>query len=167
MDIELQTNQNTRDINILTNTVTELATIVKYSEKQHENDRDDLKSVVSELKSLNDKIGSMAGVQHELGSLLGEIGKLRHDIRNMEQAQLAIPLLKKDLVENEKAISKLESRIGMLEKWKESKEGAVEAIRWVVRGFWSIFGTGILALGSFVLYLFFNHSIPKGTIGGE
>lgn len=157
VDLEQQTQQNTKDIHTLTIQVNKLATIVEFAEKHHESDRQDMRDVVSGLKGLNEKIGALANLQEKIGLMTGEIGKLRHDIKNLENAQSGIPMLRDKLTYNEKGVADHETRLAAIEKWRDRKDGAAGAVNWLLHGFWAVFGSAILAVVGFVLWLFFNH----------
>lgn len=158
-----ETRQNTKDIGILTTTVKELATMFRYAEKEYEHSRQDMKEVVVGLKTLNEKIGAMDGVQKEIGILIGEVGKLRHDIKNVEHAQQAIPILKENLIRNDKMVSDHETRVDALEKWKDEKDGAFGAVKVVIHSIWAFTSIGGL---SFIAWLLRGYW-AGGAIGGE
>ena len=112
--------------------------------------------MVSELKSLNDKITSMAGVQKEMSTLGGEVGKLRHDLRNAENAINGMPLLQKMITENQNKIAALTAQTAELMKWKDKHEGAAGAIASAAKALWTLFGGGVMALGYFLLRAYFT-----------
>jgi chromosome segregation ATPase len=160
MPLDEETRQNTRDIASLAATVGKLATTVEYTEKSHEEDRKSVKELATELRTLNDKLGSMNGVQKELGTLAGEVGKLRHDLKNTEQAQQAIPLIKEYVAKVDKQVADHETRVDILEKWKERSDGATGAVRVIIHALWAFASIGGL---SFLAWLLRSWS----KVGGE
>lgn len=160
MDIEAQTQRNTDDISKLTAAVSELALTMRYEIERGKEERDNVKSMVNELRGLNEKMGSLTTMTAELAELKGELGKQRHDIRNLENAQNAIPLLKNIVDESSKKIAVLETKDEGCKEWRDKHDGATRAMSIAVRAMWAVCGTGVLSLGAFVLYLFFTNTSP-------
>lgn len=164
MNVEQETRQNTKDIASLAATVGKLATVFEYSEKAHEKDRRNLEAITAELRTLNDKLTGMNGVQKEIGTLMGEVGKLRHDIKNMEQPLAAIPLIKEALAGADKKSSDHEIRIDFLEKWKERSDGATGAVKIIIHMLWAFVAAGGL---SFIAWMAGLFNSGGRHIGGE
>lgn len=162
MDIEIQTRENTKAISDLAATVTRIATVVEITERQRSDERQDMRNVVAELKILGDKIGTISSISEKIGELSGEIGKLRHDIKNLENAQQAIPLLKNSQVISEKVIADHETRVNILEKWKDNTDGAAGAVKVIVHIVWAFASVGGLTFIGWLMGLF-----NGGRIGGE
>ncbi len=156
-----ETRQNTKDIAALAATVDKLATVFQYAEKAHEEDRKDLKEITTELRTLNEKLSGMNGVQKELGALTGEVGKLRHDLKTAETVLQAVPLIKESLVSSSEKSDEQERRIDGLEKWKERTDGAAGAVRVIIHAIWAFVSIGGLGFIGWIMGAF------NGRIGGE
>lgn len=162
MDLEAQTRENTKAISDLANTVTKLVTTVEITEKQRGEDRQDTRKIFEELKTLNEKMNSVPSLTEKFANLFAEVGKLRHDIHNIQQGQQAIPLLKDSHVKSEKAIADHETRINLLEKWKDNTDGVTGAVKIIIHCVWAFVSVGGL---SFIAWLAIKFT--GGHIGGE
>ena len=164
MDLEEQTRENTRNISSLATSVTELATMFKYTEKSREEERLDVRAAVDELKSLNNKIASMANVQKEVATLSSDVRTMNHDVRNIQSSLVAIGLLKDKQVECEKKSENHEARINEIEKKWDKADGATGAVKVVVHMIWAFVSVGGIG---FVAWLFGLWGHSGGRISGE
>lgn len=160
MDVEAQTAKNTEDISKVTAAVGELTVTMKFEMERGKEERESIKSMLSELKGINEKMGSISNLQLKISELEGELGKQRHDIKNLENAQQAFPVFKEKLEECGKKVAVLEAKDQGCKEWRDKHDGAKGAATVAIRAFWAVFGTGLIALGSFVLYLFFTSQSP-------
>lgn len=160
MDLEERTNKNTDDINKVTKAVAELTVTMRFEMERGKEERDSIKSVLIELRGINEKMGSLTTVQNEVSELKGEMGKYRHDLRNLESLLQALPLIKKDVEENTKNIAVLQTKDDTCKEWRDKHDGATKAMSVAVRAMWAVCGTGVLSVASFVLYLFFTSQQP-------
>lgn len=168
-----QIKENSRNIAALTNTVTRLATIVETSEKQRADDRHDMRGIYESLKALNDKIADLTLIRQQINDLSGQVGGLRHDVKNIENGQGAIPLIKEKLVEVEKDILSLQTSVEDFKTFKDKHEGATGVVHVIIHLVWAVFGTGIISVGYYILSNYFQHPNTtttyesKQVIGGE
>lgn len=145
MEMDVQLAQNTQNITSLTATVTELSTVVKYEVDRAKEDRNSVKDMVTELKSLNEKISGMAGVQKEMSQTARDIAELRTRVDQLKEW--------KDKYD----LSKMDSRIAALEKIGSEEAGAAKAIATGADWFWRLFGPCITALGFSAIVWYVNH----------
>jgi len=134
MDMEAQLNENTRNITALTATVTQLSTVVGYEVERAKEDRGNVKDVLTELKSLNDKITGIAGVQKEHSGAAAAIAELKIRVDQLKEW--------KDKYD----LSNMNTRITALESVNTKEEGVKEAVSTGAEWFWRLFGPAISAL---------------------
>lgn len=145
MDVETQTLQNTADIGKLTGLVAELATTARIEFERMKEDRAGVKDMVAELKGLNDKISSMAGVQKEMAQNAKDVTELRTRVDQLKEW--------KDKYD----LSAFNSRIATLETAKEREEGASKALSTGANWLWMIFGPVVTAVIVGGLTYYFSH----------
>lgn len=145
MDLEAQTGENTKSIAALALTVTELATAVKYESENAKRDRDSVKEMVAELKSLNQKIADMAGVQKEQTQVGKDVAELRTRVDQLKEWKDKFDL------------SNMLTRIESLEKQNVKEAGVKEAVSTGAEWFWKIFGPAITALTVAACAWYFSH----------
>lgn len=169
MDIEVQTNENTRNIAELTTTVTKLATVMGYEVERAKEDRNSVKDMVAELKDLNQKITGMASVQKDMAQADKEITELRARVDQLKEW--------KDKYD----LSNMSGRITALETVNTKDSGVKEAVSTGAEWFWRIFGNAIVAAMMGGMAYYFSHNGPNyshieettrrgalhGTITGE
>lgn len=160
METDPQTVKNSEDIGKLTGVVDKLAMTMTFEMERGKEDRENMKSVVSELRGLNEKIGSLAMVQTKLAELEGELGKQRHDLRNLENAQAGIPLLAQKIEDIKTDIAVLNVNDKTCKEWRDKHDGAADAMRMAVKAMWTVCGAGVISVVGFVLYLFFTNAQP-------
>lgn len=160
MDVEAQTIKNTEDISKVTAAVSELTITMKFEMERGKEERESIKSMLSELKGINEKMGAIGNLQLKISELEGELGKQRHDIKNLENIQQAIPVFKEKLEDVGKKVAVLESREQSCKEWRDKYDGAKGAATIAVRALWAVFGTGIITIVAFVLYMFFTSQSP-------
>lgn len=158
MEIEVETRQNTRDISALAINVTRLTTLVESGEKRHAEDRQTMRDIFDGLKTLNDKIGGVTAMQDKIAELSSQLGGIKHDIKNLDSVMQGLPMVKKDVVENEKAIAAHDTRLDALELWKNKHDGATGAVKVFIHVLWAVFGSGVTAMCFYFLSDFFQHS---------
>ena len=163
MSIEEQTLKNTQDIGALTHTVSKLATMFEYSEKSRVEERADVKQVVAELKTLNDKISGMASMQKEISDLSGSVRALNHDLRNVTNTLQSLPLIKEKLNDIEKLAENHETRLNTIENWKTRAEASAGTIKLIIHSIWAFIAVGGLGVITW-LTNFYRHG---GGVGGE
>lgn len=144
MDVESQTNENTRNIGTLTNAVTELATMFKYEAERAKEDRQGVASIVEQLKGIGAKIDSMAGMQKEMSDVTSTLTELRARYELLKEW--------KDKYD----LSKIQSRLEVLEKDKSEAEGEKKALNKGAHWFWLIFGPVVTAIILGGLEMYFN-----------
>lgn len=160
VDVEKQTIKNTEDIGKITAAVSELALTMKYEMDRSKEERDNVKAMVNELRGINDKMGSLTVLNSEVGELKGEVGKLRHDLKNLENAQQAVPLLAQKVNDMVTEIAVLSASDKTCKEWRDKHDGAATAMEKAVKAMWAVCGAGVLSVGGFVLYLFFSNTTP-------
>lgn len=160
MDVEAQTIKNTDDIGKVTAAVSELALTMKYEIERGKEERENVKSMVHELRGLNEKISSIAAVQTKLAELEGEVGKLRHDIKNVENAQGLAPLLAQKVNDLVTDIAVLNTNDKTCKEWRDKHDGAADAMKMAVKAMWTVCGAGVMSVLGFVLYLYFTNASP-------
>lgn len=136
MDNSAQTMQNTQDIAKVTAAVGELALTVKFEMERGKEERESIKSMVQELRGLNEKMGSLQTITTEMTHL------------------------KEKIEESAKKIAILETKDESCKEWRDKHDGATHAMKIAVRAMWAVCGTGVISLGGFVLYLFFTNTSP-------
>lgn len=146
MSMEAQTNENTRSIGSLASTVTELSTVVKYEVERAKEDRSSVKDMVTELKSLNEKITSMATVQKEQAQAAKDITEIRTRVEQLKEW--------KDKYD----LSNMTSRIVALEQVNTKESGVKEAVSTGAEWFWRIFGNAIVAAIMGAMAWYFSHA---------
>lgn len=144
MDIEAQTAKNAESISSLALIVTELSTTVKYEAEIAKGDRSSVKDMVNELKSLNEKITSIAGVQKEQAQAAKEISQLSAYVENIRDWKAKFDL------------SNMLTRIEGLEKKDIKDDGVKEAVSVGADWFWRIFGPALSALTVAVIAWYFS-----------
>lgn len=170
-----QTLENTRNIAALTNTVTELATIVKITEKQRDQDRVDMREIVSSIKGLSDKIGSMSGFQETIHELKENVRIAAHDARSAQGALNLIPDFKERLGKVESTqdahgeriksvedklelqardgnimstdIGALKSDVSAINTWRSEIKGGAVAVEKISKAAWAIIGGVVVVIG--------------------
>lgn len=145
MEIESQINENTRNIATLTATVTELSTIMKYETDRAKEDRGSVKDMVNELKSLNEKITGIAGVQKEQAQAAKDITELRTRVDNLKEWKDRFDL------------SNMLTRITALEIVNTKEDGIKQAVSTGAEWFWRIFGPALTALAVAGCAWYFSH----------
>lgn len=78
MNIEEQTFKNTDDIAKVTAAVSELAATMKFELERSKEYRESVKSMVSELRGINEKLGSLAVVQNKIAELESKVAVLEN-----------------------------------------------------------------------------------------
>lgn len=147
MDMEAQTNENTRNITSLTATVTELSTIMKFEVERGKEDRSSVKDMVNELKSLNEKITTMAGVQKEQAQATNAITELRTKMERLDKFDF----------------SKMENRLEGLEKINTKEEGVKSTLTTGLDWFWRLFGNAITCAITAALVYGITHDVGSTT----
>jgi chromosome segregation ATPase len=115
MDIQEQTLQNSRDISTLTATVAKLGAMFESAEKVRDEDRSDLHSVVSELRSMNEKISDITGVKKDVNAVAADVRALRSDF---------------------------DKRLKVLEVLKDQAEGASGVVKVLIHSIWAFASIG-------------------------
>lgn len=133
MDIEAQILKNAENIATLTQTTTELSTVMKYEIERAKDDRTSVKEMVNELKALNNKITEMAGVQKEQQAAANAITELRAGYSQLKEWKDKFDL------------SKMDSRIGVLESHDAKEKAVKETVTTGLDWFWRLFGNAITA----------------------
>lgn len=134
MDIEAQTAQNAADIGKLATTVTELATMFKYTEERNKEGREDAKHMIKELQGLNERIGTVVVLKNELGQMGKDLIEVRSRCDQLKEW--------KDKYD----LSSMRGRIESLEKTKQEEAGAAQALSTGADWFWRLFGPFITVL---------------------
>lgn len=167
MNVEEQTNENTKNIGTLANTVTELTTMFKYAEKARDEERLDVKAAVNELKNLNDKITTMASMQKEVTALASDVRALSHDFKNMQNGMQALALLKDKQIDCEKTSGNHETRIDALETWRSEQKGAAGAVKVIIHIIWAFVAAGGLSFIAWIMTNYNKVTMVVGKISGE
>ena len=167
MSLEEQTRENTRNISSLTTTVTELATMFKFTEKARDEERQDVKSAVAELKTLNQKITEMSTIQKDVNQLSGDFRALSHDMKNVQNAIQAIGLLKDRLSENGETLAKHETRLDSIETWRSETKGATGAVKILIHTIWAFVSVGGLSFIAWIMTNYNKVTMVVGKIDGE
>lgn len=147
MDIELKVHENTRNIASLTSNVAELTAMFKYAEKSREESHADVKAVINELKSLNEKMATIPSLQKDLMSLTGDVRALSHDMKNVQVLHTSVSLMK-DMT------AKHEARIDALEKLRDKAEGATDTAKVFIHAIWAFVSAGGLGFIAWVFMKF-------------
>lgn len=168
-----QTEKNTSDIQELALSVTRLTTLVESSEKRRDGDMQVFREAATGITRLNERIGGLVGIEKDIAVLTGFISEqkadaraLRHDVNGLTNTLQGIPILSEKISEVNKTLATHEAKIEALETWRDRIEGGKATANWIVRAFWAVFGTGIMAGLYFLAQLIITQ---KGgpTIGGE
>lgn len=167
MSHEEQTRENTRNISTLATTVTELATMFKFTEKARDEERLDVKNAVNELKQLNQKITEMSTIQKDVNTLSGDFRALSHDMKNVQNAIQAIGLLKDRLSEDGKKLENHEIRIDSLEATRTKAEGATGAVKLMIHCIWAFASVGGLSFIAWIVTNYNKVTMVVGKISGE
>lgn len=161
--------KNAEDIKQLTVTVTRIATIVENAENRYQNDIAVIRQAMENISKLNERFGSVVSMEKDIGTLTGDVRTIRHDLNNVINGMKAIDILATRVTDNEKDISSHEARITNIETWKNQHDGATGAFKGIAKALWAVFGTGIVAIGGFILYMFFTFKqlpVPPNIPGG-
>lgn len=169
MDIEATVIRNTEDINKVAAAVGELTLTMKFEMERGKEERESIKSMLTELRGINEKMGSITALTAKVAELEGELGKQRHDLKNLENSLQVIPLIKEKLNEAVTDVAILQDRETTCKEWRDKHDGASAAMKTAVKAMWAVSGTGVLSVIGFVLYLFFTNSSPTliRKIGGN
>lgn len=158
--------QNTADIKELVQQVTRVATLVESAEKRHEQDMSVLRELFEKVNGLNQRMGATIGLEKDIaairettieikGKLEAETRTLRHDLNTALNVQQAVPI-------HGQKITRLETEVAALNKWKDEFTGAAKASGAWVKTIWAVLGTAVLALGGFLAKIFFTHGGDNG-----
>ena len=168
-----QTQKNTDDIHHLSLSVERLTATVEASEKRREGDMQLFRDAANNLTKLNERIGALVGIEKDIAALTGFVNEqkgdlrtLRHDLNNISNAMQGMPVLGEKINEVNKTLAAHEAKIEALETWRDKFDGGRETVGWLVRGFWAVFGTGILA-GLYMIVQLFMTKSGGPHIGGE
>lgn len=145
MDSETQIAENAKSIAALALTVTELSTTVRYESEIAKTDRTSVKEMVTELRALNEKIVSMAGVQKEQTQVGKDVAELRTRVDQLKEWKDKFDL------------SNMFTRIEGLEKQNVKEAGVKEAVSTGAEWFWKLFGPAITALTVAACAWYFSH----------
>lgn len=167
MSLEEQTKENTRNISALTTTVTELTTMFKFTEKARDEERQDVKSAVAELKTLNEKITQMSSIQKDVTQLSGDFRALSHDMKNVQNAIQAIGLLKDRLADDGKKLENHEIRIDAIEAWRNELKGSTGAVKVIIHVIWAFVSVGGLSFIAWIMTNYNKVTMVVGKISGE
>jgi hypothetical protein len=160
MDIESTVIRNTEDINKVTAAVSELTLTMKFEMERGKEERESVKSMLLELRGINEKMGSITALTAKVAELDGALGKQRHDLKNLENIQQVIPLFNEKLNNAITDIAVLQSHDIACKEWRDKHDGAANAMRTAVKAMWTVSGTGVISVVGFVLYLFFTNTTP-------
>lgn len=153
--LQLKVEQHSTDIKELTVNVSKLATIVEYSEKDKQQDRETMRDVARTLSSLSEKIHGLLGIEKELTQCIKEIATVRHDLASTASTVNGLaPLLERT--------TKIETEVDHLKSLKDKLEGGAVVIGWVTKIAWALGGAGFLALITFLVKLYFNVDLEVG-----
>lgn len=168
-----QTQRNTDDIHQLSLSVAKLTATVEASDKRRENDMQLFRDAATNLTRLNERIGAMVGIEKDIAVLTGfvqeqkgDIRTLRHDLNSVANAMQGLPILGEKINEVNKTLATHEAKIEALETWRDKIEGGKATAGWIVRAFWAVFGTAILAGLGFIISLIVTKN-GGPSIGGE
>lgn len=169
-----QTQRNTDDIHELTVNVTRLTSLVENSEKRRQEDAVVLRETAAGINKLGERIAGLVSLEKDIHALhqslsdqRGDIRTLRHDLNNIAQAMNGMPILGEKAAEAARTLATHGAKIEALETWRDQLDGARGTLKWVGRALWAVFGSGILAVGYFILQLFLTGRGGGTGIGGE
>lgn len=168
MDPVFEIKKNTSDIQALTLQMTRLATIVEQTEKNRDKDGASIHEVAQSIASMNEKIGSalsmskdILAIREKLAERSQELSGLRHDVKNIDQALQAIPLLKEKVSQIDKQQGIDRTDIDALQKWRDQIDGGGRALKGMAIALWTMFG-GVIIGGAFWLIEHFTGAKISG-----
>jgi tetrahydromethanopterin S-methyltransferase subunit B len=144
----------------LANQVTKVVTVVEFEVERGKEDRIANQSVLTELKSINEKISSMHGVNEKLSELNTEVGKLRHDFRNVENTLNSLPLMQEKHNALALQVARVETKQTEMERiqialtLQDAKqdgvlEGVVGVIKTISEWMWRLTPVAVAAYGAY------------------
>lgn len=160
MDIEAQTAKNTEDIGKVTAAVDKLALTMQFEMERGKEERESIKSMLTELRGINEKMGAIAPLQTKIVELEGELGKYRYDLKNLENSQQALPLLAQKVNDMVTEIAVLNAADRICKEWRDKHDGAADAMKLAIKAMWTVCGAGVMSVLGFVLYLYFTNASP-------
>jgi len=146
MDVTSQILKSAENIVALTTNVMLLTEDFKREKEIRKELQDDLKSVLTMLQGLGDKISEVGSIKDKIVDLLASQSGLRHDMENMKNAQQGLAILADKTAVNTNFIGKLDERLKSIETRNTRQDGAAGAIRLMTHIFWAVFGAAISGL---------------------
>lgn len=153
--VEAKTDKSAADIVQLTINVNKLALMIEHGEKDRKNDMDQIRDAIKNMTALSEKLNALMGLEKEVNAIKGEIKAVLHSVGNLKNAQLSIPI-------HAEKISKLEGKVETMETMYERASGAAGVIKFL----WGVFGTALLSLGGFLVYLYFKIGAAGSIVTG-
>lgn len=181
MRVDARLDGHDKTIAEVVRTVDKLSILYENSLADRKDDRDIMKDVAGKLSHIGDRMTALIGIEKDISANKEEVRVARHDIENLKQAQMALPLLKDGLTKLEKEtqekITALKADLKIcsndvttMKNDKIKSDGAKEAIGKAGVIFWSIFG-GVFTLGFVAVFLlimrmYFGIGIATESISG-
>lgn len=119
------------DIQVLTNNMTRLTTIVEGEVENRKDDRVLMKEMVQGFSGLNERISSLIGIERDIKSLTdvltetkSDVRTLTHDMRDMKQGMGGIKILEEKISEITSVAAAHGAKIEGLESFRDRLDGA-------------------------------------------